>query len=141
MLVDTTLTGSGAAGGELLHVPDAARLAESLGFDGLVFGEIRTDPLLQATLALAATQRIQVATNVLIAFPRSPMVVAYATRNLQDLSDGRFTLGIGTQGRAHITRRFAAPWDSPGPRLRAYVQALRAIWACSQGRTPLDYQG
>jgi probable F420-dependent oxidoreductase len=141
MLVDTTLTGLGAHGGELRETPDAARLAESLGFDGLVFGEIRTDPLLQATLALAATQRIQVATNVLIAFPRSPMVVAYATRNLQDLSTGRFTLGIGTQVRGHITRRFAAPWDSPGPRLRDYVQSLRAIWACWQVGTPLDYHG
>jgi probable F420-dependent oxidoreductase len=141
MLVDTALTGAGARGRELLDTPEAARLAESLGFDGLVFGEIRTDPLLQATLALAATQRIQVATNVLIAFPRSPMVVAYATRNLQDLSAGRFTMGIGTQVRGHITRRFAAPWDSPGPRLRDYVQSLRAIWACWQHGTPLDYQG
>jgi probable F420-dependent oxidoreductase len=141
MLVDTTVTGSGAHGRELAETPDAARRAESLGFDGLIIGEIRTDPLLQATLALAATQRIQVATNVLIAFPRSPMVVAYATRNLQDLSAGRFTLGIGTQVRGHITRRFNAPWDSPGPRLRDYVQALRAIWACWQQGTPLDYQG
>jgi probable F420-dependent oxidoreductase len=106
-----------------------------------VFGEIRTDPLLQASLALAATQRIQVATNVLIAFPRSPMVVAYATRNLQDLSDGRFTLGIGTQVRGHITRRFDARWDSPGPRLRDYVQSLRAIWDCWQNGTPLEYRG
>src|SRR4030081_700280 len=112
MLVDTTLTGSGAHGGELRETPDMARRAESLGFDGVVMGEIRTDPLLQATLALAATQRIQVATNVLIAFPRSPMVVAHATRNLQDLSAGRSTRGIGTQGRGHIPRRFNAAWDS-----------------------------
>jgi probable F420-dependent oxidoreductase len=107
----------------------------------LIFGEIRTDPLLEATLALAATRRIQVATNVLIAFPRSPMVVAYATRNLQDLSSGRFTLGLGTQVRGHITRRFNAAWDSPGPRLRDYVQALRAIWACWQGGGRLNYDG
>jgi probable F420-dependent oxidoreductase len=141
MLVDATLGGSGSSGAELRTVLDAARLAESVGFDGLVFGEIRTDPLLQATLALSATQRIQVATNVLIAFPRSPMVVAYATRNLQDLSGGRFALGIGTQVRGHITRRFNAPWDSPGPRLREYVESLRAIWANWQDGTPLDYHG
>jgi probable F420-dependent oxidoreductase len=141
MRVDTSRRRSGADGGGLADVAADARLAESLGFDGLVFGEIRTDPLLDATLAISATQRIQVATNVLIAFPRSPMVVAYATRNLQALSGGRFTLGIGTQVRGHITRRFAAPWDSPGPRLREYVESLRAIWACWQDGTPLDYQG
>jgi probable F420-dependent oxidoreductase len=82
-----------------------------------------------------------VATNVLIAFPRSPMVVAYATRNLQELSAGRFTLGIGTQVRGHITRRFNAAWDAPGPRLRDYVRALRAIWKCWQDGEPLDYTG
>jgi probable F420-dependent oxidoreductase len=82
-----------------------------------------------------------VATNVVIAFPRSPMVVAYATRNLQDLAAGRFTLGIGTQVRGHITRRFNAPWDAPGPRLREYVESLRAIWKCWQEGTPLDYRG
>ncbi len=119
----------------------SAQRAESLGFDGLIFGEIRTDPLLESTLALAATRRIRVATNVLIAFPRSPMVVAYATRNLQDLSSGRFELGIGTQVRGHITRRFNASWDAPGPRLRDYVQALRAIWACWQNGTTLNYEG
>lgn len=112
-----------------------------MGFDGLVFGEIRTDPLIDATLAIAATQRLQVATNVLIAFPRSPMVVACATRNLQELSGGRFTLGIGTQVRGHVVRRFSATWDAPGPRLREYVEALRAIWANWQTGAPLDYRG
>jgi probable F420-dependent oxidoreductase len=141
MLVDTSLGRSGAAGGGIRDIAEDARRAESFGFDGVVFGEIRADPLLQAALAISATERIQVATNVLIAFPRSPMVVAYATRNLQDLSGGRFTLGIGTQVRGHITRRFNAPWDSPGPRLREYVEALRAIWACWQDGTPLDYRG
>jgi probable F420-dependent oxidoreductase len=141
MLVDTSLRRAGAEGSALPYIAEEARLAESLGFDGLVIGEIRTDPLLEATLAISATQRMQVATNVLIAFPRSPMVVAYATRNLQELSGGRFTLGIGTQVRGHITRRFNAPWDSPGPRLREYVESLRAIWACWQDGVPLDYDG
>jgi probable F420-dependent oxidoreductase len=141
MLVDTSLRRPGAAGGGLVDIAEDAQRAESLGFDGVVFGEIRTDPLLEAALAINATQRIEVATNVLIAFPRSPMVVAYATRNLQELSGGRFTLGIGTQVRGHITRRFNAAWDSPGPRLREYVESLRAIWACWQDGTPLDYRG
>src|SRR5690242_4967084 len=98
MLVDTSLRRLGGESGVgLSTIAREAQLAESLGFDGLVFGEIRTDPLIDATLAIAATRRLQVATNVLIAFPRSPMVVAYATRNLQELSTGRFTLGLGTQ--------------------------------------------
>jgi probable F420-dependent oxidoreductase len=141
MRVDTSLRRLAGGGRGLLEVADGARLAESLGFDGLIFGEIRTDPLLDATLAISATQRLEVATNVLIAFPRSPMVVAYATRNLQDLSSGRFTLGIGTQVRGHIRRRFSSTWDSPGPQLREYVQSLRAIWDCWQNGTPLNYQG
>lgn len=141
MLVETSLTRSHDGKSELLDVAAAARRAEALGFDGVVFGEIRSDPLLLSTLALAATQRIEVATNVLIAFPRSPMVVAYATRNLNDFSGGRFTLGIGTQVRGHITRRFNSTWDSPGPRLREYVQSLRAIWESWQNGTPLDYRG
>jgi probable F420-dependent oxidoreductase len=141
MRVDTSLRRLAGGGRGLLDVADGAHLAESLGFDGLIFGEIRTDPLLDATLAITATGRLEVATNVLIAFPRSPMVVAYATRNLQELSGGRFTLGIGTQVRGHITRRFSATWDSPGPRLREYVQSLRAIWDCWQNGTPLEFRG
>jgi probable F420-dependent oxidoreductase len=142
MLVDTSPRRLGGdSGGALRGIADDAQLAESLGFDGLIFGEIRTDPLIDATLAISATSRIEVATNVLIAFPRSPMVVAYATRNLQELSGGRFTLGIGTQVRGHVIRRFSAEWDSPGPRLREYVQALRAIWANWQTGAPLDYRG
>jgi probable F420-dependent oxidoreductase len=142
MLVDTSPRRLGAdSGGGLKGIASAAQLAESLGFDGLVFGEIRTDPLIDATLALSATRRIEVATNVVIAFPRSPMVLAYATRNLQELSGGRFTLGIGTQVHGHIVRRFSAEWDSPGPRLREYVRAMRAIWANWQTGAPLDYRG
>ena len=142
MLVDTSPRRLGGDSGDGLRgIADDAQLAESLGFDGLIFGEIRTDPLIDATLAITATSRIEVATNVLIAFPRSPMVVAYATRNLQELSGGRFTLGIGTQVRGHIVRRFSAEWDAPVRCLREYVQALRAIWASWQTGAPLDYRG
>jgi probable F420-dependent oxidoreductase len=123
------------------EVAEAARLAEELGFDGLGFSEVRQDPFQMAAVAATSTQRLQLATSVAIAFPRSPMVVAYATRNLQDLSGGRFTVGLGTQVRGHIQRRFSATWDSPGPRLREYVESLRAIWDCWQHGAPLDYRG
>jgi probable F420-dependent oxidoreductase len=86
-------------------------------------------------------ERVQLATSVAIAFPRSPMIAAYATRNLQELSRGRFSLGLGTQVRGHIQRRFSAEWDAPGPRLREYVHALREIWSCWQDGAPLDLRG
>lgn len=118
-----------------------ATKAEALGFDGLGAPELKRDPFLTIALAASATQRIQLATTVAIAFPRSPMVVAYQSRNLQDLSEGRFSVGLGTQVKGHIERRFSTVWDSPGPRLREYVQSLRAIWDTWQNGTPLNYQG
>jgi probable F420-dependent oxidoreductase len=123
------------------RVAEMARLAEEIGFDGLTFSEVRHDPFIVAAVAASATTRIHLATSVAIAFPRSPMVVAQATHNLQELSGGRFTVGLGTQVRGHITGRFSSVWDSPGPRLREYVESLNAIWACWQNGTPLDYRG
>ena len=123
------------------RVAEAARLAEDLGFDGLTFSEVRHDPFVVAAVAASATSRIELATSVAIAFPRSPMVVAEVTHNLQELSNGRFSVGLGTQVKGHITRRFSTTWDSPGPRLREYVLSLRAIWDCWQNGTPLNYRG
>lgn len=123
------------------RVHEAARLAEDLGFDGLTFSEVRHDPFVVAAVAASATERIQLATSVAIAFPRSPMVVAQATHNLQELSGGRFSVGLGTQVKGHVTRRFSTAWDSPGPRLREYVLSLQAIWECWQHGTPLNYEG
>jgi probable F420-dependent oxidoreductase len=136
MLVETSLREM-----PMSQLAEMARLAEEIGYDGLTFSELRQDPFIAATVAATATRRVQLATSVAIAFPRSPMVVAYATRNLQDLSDGRFSVGLGTQVRGHITRRFSATWDSPGPRLREYVESLHAIWGCWQNGTPLAYEG
>jgi probable F420-dependent oxidoreductase len=136
MLVETSLRELAMA-----DIASGARLAETLGYDGLTFSEVRQDPFIVASLAATATEKVQLATSVAIAFPRSPMIAAYATRNLQDLSHGRFSLGLGTQVRGHIQRRFSAEWDSPGPRLREYVHALRAIWSCWQDGTPLDMHG
>jgi len=123
------------------RVAELARQAEDLGYDGLTLSEVRHDPFVTAAVAASVTSRIQLATSVAIAFPRSPMVVAQATHNLQELSGGRFTVGLGTQVKGHITRRFSSVWDSPGPRLREYVESLRAIWACWNDGAPLDYQG
>jgi probable F420-dependent oxidoreductase len=118
----------------------AAR-AEEMGFDGIGAPELKRDPFVTSTLAAGATSRVRISTSVAIAFPRSPMVVAYQGRNIQDLSEGRFVVGLGTQVKGHIERRFSTTWDSPGPRLREYVESLRAIWDTWQHGTPLNYRG
>jgi probable F420-dependent oxidoreductase len=125
----------------LEEVPAAAQKAEALGFDGVLFNESTLDPFLAAALAAEHTRRTQLGTSIALAFPRSPMTTAYAAWNLQALARGRFQLGLGSQVRGHIQRRFSIPWSAPAPRMREYVQALRAIWACWQGGTPLDYRG
>lgn len=118
----------------------AAR-AEELGFDGIGAPELKRDPFVTSTLAATSTKRMRISTSVAIAFPRSPMVVAYQGRNIQDLAEGRFVVGLGTQVKGHIERRFSTVWDSPGPRLREYVESLRAIWDTWQHGTPLKYAG
>lgn len=123
------------------RIPELARQIEALGFDGIGQAELKHDPLLALTLAAPATSRAWLATTVAIAFPRSPMVIAYQAHDLQALSHGRFVLGLGTQVKGHIERRFSTEWVSPGPRLREYVQSLRAIWDCWQQGTPLNFQG
>jgi probable F420-dependent oxidoreductase len=119
---------------------EAAR-AEALGFDSIGAPELKRDPFISVAVAATSTSRIELATSVAIAFPRSPMVVAYTARNVQDLSGGRFALGLGTQVKGHIERRFSTVWDAPGPRLREYVQSLRAIWDAWQHETPLNFTG
>ena len=125
----------------LAAVPAEAAWAESVGYDALSKNETAHDSFLPLTLAATSTTRALLQTSVAIAFPRSPMIVAYTARDLQDLSRGRFRLGLGTQVKGHIERRFATAWEAPGPRLREYVQALRRIWAAWETGEPLDFQG
>lgn len=126
---------------DLNSVAAEAAWAESMGYDGISSNETAHDPFLPLTLAATATSQVTLETHVAIAFPRSPMVLAYTARDLQDLSRGRFRLGLGTQVKGHIERRFSTSWESPGPRLREYVQSLRHIWDCWAQGQPLDYQG
>jgi probable F420-dependent oxidoreductase len=125
----------------LSHVADHARRAEALGYDGLNVPEAVHDGLLAAGAALAATTRLHVATSVIVAFPRSPMAVAHAAWDLQELSGGRFELGLGSQVRANITGRYSTAWAPPVPRMREYVGSLRAIFDAWQNGTALRFEG
>jgi probable F420-dependent oxidoreductase len=118
-----------------------ARHAEELGYDGVLAAETKDDPYIVMALAAQATSRVGLATAVAIAFPRSPAVTALSAWTLQKLSHGRFTLGLGSQVKGHIERRYGMAWSAPGPWLREYVQALHAIWECWQNGTKLDFQG
>jgi probable F420-dependent oxidoreductase len=117
-----------------------ARDAAVAGFSGLVVTEAgRTAYLGCAAASLAAD--LDLLTGVAVAFPRSPMVTAQIAWELADASGGRFRLGLGTQVRAHIERRYGAAFDHPGPRLREYVVAVRAAFAAFRGAAPLDHDG
>jgi len=118
-----------------------AQRVERLGFDGLNVPDAVHDGLLAASTALAATTRLRVATSVLVAFPRSPMTVAVAAWDLQQVSGGRFELGLGSQVRGNIVGRYGTPWSAPVPRMREYIASLRAIFACWQQGTELCFEG
>ena len=125
----------------LKGIAEEAKWAESMGYDGLCTEDAAHDPMLPLLMAASTTSRVTLETRVTIAFPRSPMVLAYSARDLQDFSGGRFRLGLGTQVKGHIQRRFSTEWDSPGPRMREYVQSLHAIWRAWQTGERLEYHG
>jgi probable F420-dependent oxidoreductase len=126
---------------DLASIGRDARLLEEVGYEGMVVEETKDDPFVIMALAAQATTRLKLATSVAIAFPRSPTVTAMSAWTLQKLSRGRFTLGLGTQVKAHIERRFGLAWSPAGPWIREYVHAVRAIWDCWQNGTGLDIQG
>ena len=133
--------GLGTEGKYLKEIDRTARAAEDLGFAGLWTSETKHDAFLPLAIAANVTREIELGTSVAIAFSRSPMETAQTAWDLQDLSDGRFLLGLGTQVKAHITRRFSMPWDRPAAQLREYILALRAIWESFQSEGPLDFEG
>jgi len=136
MKLDGALLGS-----ELTDAGRTARAYEDQGFDGVLSFEGTHDPFVPLVLAAAATERIELMTAIAIAFARNPMVCAYLANDLQLASRGRFILGLGSQIRPHIEKRFSETWSRPNARMREFVRALRAIWgAWSQG-TRLDFRG
>src|SRR6185436_2246396 len=121
--------GKGQAKPTIADIAAAARTTEALGFDGVCTPEAGHDPFLPLPIAAEHTKTIHLGTNVAIAFPRSPMVTAQLAWDLQQLSRGRFNLGLGTQVKGHNELRYSTPWTAgPGPRLREYLQVLKAIF-------------
>ena len=119
---------------------DATRL-ESEGYDGLWLGETQHEPFLQSLLACQATATATIGTSIAIAFARTPMTLANIGYDLARYSRGRFVLGLGSQIKPHIERRFSMPWSHPAPRMRELIQAMRAIWATWQDGVPLSFKG
>lgn len=120
---------------------DAAIQARDLGYDAFFSAETQYDPFLPLAFAAKAAPELEIGTAIAVAFPRSPMVTAMTAWDLARLSKGRFLLGLGTQVRGHITRRFSTEWGKPGPRLKDYILSMRAIWDTWQNATPLKYEG
>lgn len=119
------------------RVPDRARRAEATGFDQIATGELKHNAILAMALAAEHTERIEIASAVTIAFPRSPMVMAQSAWDLQELSRGRINLGLGTQVKGHNVRRFGGTWTPPAQRIEDYVGMLRAVWRSWQtGENP-----
>jgi len=115
---------------DLRKVGAAAKAIEADGYDGVVAMENKHDPFLALAVAGAQTERIELHTGVAIAFARTPMAVAHVGWDLAGSTGGRFVIGLGSQVRAHNERRFSVPWTPPAPRMREYIQVLRAIWRC-----------
>jgi probable F420-dependent oxidoreductase len=126
---------------DLQAVPEYARRVEAIGYDCLWTSKTQHDPFLPLAVAATVTSSIKLGTSIAVAFPRSPMVIAYTAWDIQKASAGRFILGLGSQVRAHNQRRFSVKFESPGPKLREVVLALRAIWECWQKGTPLRFRG
>ena len=126
---------------DLNDIPEAIQRIEADGYDGIVALENRHDPFLPLAVAAVHSERLELATGVAIAFPRSPMNAANIGWDLQQASSGRFELGLGSQVRGHNERRFSVKWSAPAARMREYVESIRAIWNTWLTGEPLNYQG
>ncbi|MBJ7337564.1 LLM class F420-dependent oxidoreductase [Mycolicibacterium sp.] len=143
MDVDGNFGGSidGTGGADLSTLADQVAEAERIGYDGLWSTEVSRDPFLPLALAAAWSPTVRIGTAVAVAFARNPMSMAVVANDLNTLSAGRFTLGLGSQIQAHVERRFGMPWSPPAHRMREYLAALRAIWRCWQTGERLDFRG
>jgi len=119
---------------------DARRL-EAMGYDGIRVSELNHDPFLPLTLAADATESIELVTSVAVAFARSPMTLAQTAHDLNAFADGRLVLGLGSQVKPHIERRFSMPWYKAARQMREYIEAMHAIYDCWYLDEPLNFVG
>lgn len=135
MLVD------GAIGNDLHRAAASAQTSEDAGYDGIWSAETGHDPLLPLLIAAEHTERVQLGTAIVVAFGRSPMTLAHSAWDLNAYSSGRFLLGLGSQIKPHIEKRYSMPWSHPAPRMLEFIEAMRAIWDSWQNGTKLDFRG
>ncbi len=127
--------------GGLERVPDTIRALEETGYDGAISAETSNDPFFPLLMAAEHSERIELITSIAVAFSRNPMLLAQIGHDLNHYSKGRFVLGLGSQIRAHITKRFSMPWSKPAARMRELILAMRAIWDCWYEKKPLRFLG
>lgn len=126
---------------DLASIKDKVVEAERLGYDGCFSAEINNDPFLPIVLAAEHSERIELMTSIAVAFARNPMTLANTAHDLNEYSEGRFVLGIGSQIKPHITRRLSMPWSRPAARMREFILAMRAVWASWNEGERLDFNG
>lgn len=131
----------GGLEGDLNRVPESARKLEEAGYDGAMSFETGNDPFFPLLLAAQNTGKIELITSIAVAFSRTPMLLANIGHDLNSYSKGRFILGLGSQIQPHITKRFSMPWSSPAKRMREFIMAMRAIWACWHEGERLNFRG
>ncbi len=131
----------GFSGGDLSASGKQAAVLEDQGYDGIWTAETSHDPFFPLLLASQSTTKVELGTGIAVAFARNPMNLAQIGWDLQAASGGRFILGLGSQIKPHITKRFSMPWSSPAARMREMILAIRAIWASWNDGTKLDFTG
>ncbi len=131
----------GGVGADLSTVGAQAQELEEMGYSGIMTAETAHDPFFPLLVAAQNTSRIELMTSIAVAFARTPMVLANIGHDLNAYSKGRFVLGLGSQIRPHITKRFSMPWSSPAARMREFVLAMRAIWGSWHDGKPLEFTG
>ena len=140
-LGSTPMRVDGGIGADLTKVPQAAQETEAAGYDGAWSAETGHDPFFPLLLAAGSTEHLELGTGIAVAFARNPMTLAVTANDLQLHSRGRFLLGLGSQIKAHVEKRFSMPWSHPAPRMRELVLAMRSIWDCWNNGTKLDFRG
>ncbi len=131
----------GLVSSTLGDIPRLAKELEDVGYDGAFSVETSHDPFFPLLLAAEHTERLELGTGIAVAFARNPMIMANIGYDLQAFSKGRCILGLGSQIKAHIEKRFSMPWSRPAARMREFILAMRAIWACWNEDVKLDFQG